>query len=162
MLLQSWLASTAPFYSNFSVQLGNSLFQLNFLRRLVKEIRSYFPLEPIFWHIQNLAENKYCQWIVKLCNIAVTEYLQTNCRGDVDEDLDTTVTCETSRLPSPFDLWPGRSPNIYKTGPLLVIMLSGWFVMIVVCVTAEGLEHGGLPRGGGFRHLLMMIFAGRV
>ena len=106
MLLQTWLASTAPFYSNFSVQLGNSLFQLNFLRRLVKEIRSYFPLEPIFWQIQNLAENKYCQWIVKLCNIGfgVTEYLQTNCWGDVDEDLDTIVTCETSRLPSPFDV----------------------------------------------------------
>ena len=63
------------------------------------------------------------------CKVMVTLQLQNISRqtveSGVDEDLGTIVTCETSRLPSPFDLWPGRSPNIYKTGPLLVIMLSG-------------------------------------
>ena len=74
-------------------------------------------------------------------------------KSDVDEDPDTIVTCETSRLPSPFDLWPGRSPNIYKMGPLLVIMLSSWFVMIVLCVTAKDMGRWG----GGFRHFYIGV-----
>ena len=71
MLLQSWLASTAAFYSNFPVELGNSLFKLNFLRRLPKEIKSYFPLESLSWQIQGNGQKHksllFDQFKAKIC-----------------------------------------------------------------------------------------------